>query len=201
MERSGRRRAIVWQVALFEIGLFGLACLLGRLLGSSPLASLRATWPGILWGIASAVPPILAMLWSLRARAAPFPRLRREVYSRVIPLFAGCSIPDLAIVSAVAGVGEETLFRGLIQQGLARSMGPLAGLLLASAIFGLLHLVTPAYALLAGIFGAYLGWLAVATGNLLVPILAHALYDLAALLCLLRRRAPTSSPSLPCRSS
>jgi len=47
--------------------------------------------------------------------------------------------------------------------------------------FGLAHCLTPAYAVLAAIVGAYLGSLFALTGNPLLPILAHALYDLPAL--------------------
>jgi len=37
------------------------------------------------------------------------------------------------------------------------------------------------YALLAGVVGLYLGGLYLLTGNLLVPIVVHALYDVVAL--------------------
>jgi uncharacterized protein len=39
---------------------------------------------------------------------------------------------------------------------------------------------------MAALMGAYLGWLWLLTGNLLTPIIAHAVYDLAALLVLTR---------------
>jgi hypothetical protein len=55
-------------------------------------------------------------------------------------------------------------------------------------IFGLLHFITPTYALLAGLMGAYFGLLLDATGsrNLLGPILAHGLYDYLAFLVVIR---------------
>ena len=54
--------------------------------------------------------------------------------------------------------------------------------------------MTLAYAMLAALVGGYLGWLHLASGNLLVPILAHALYDFVALRLLLRvKPTPTSS--------
>jgi hypothetical protein len=43
-----------------------------------------------------------------------------------------------------------------------------------------LHAVTVTYAVLATAVGAYLGWLALTTGNLLVPMIAHGLYDFVA---------------------
>ena len=48
-------------------------------------------------------------------------------------------------------------------------------------LFGLLHAVNAAYAVLATLMGLYLGWLWMATGNLAVPIVAHAVYDFLAL--------------------
>ena len=59
--------------------------------------------------------------------------------------------------------------------------------LLASAVFGLFHLVTPTYALLATIVGVYLGVCFAVTDNLLTVIVAHALYDFVALVYLTRR--------------
>jgi membrane protease YdiL (CAAX protease family) len=60
--------------------------------------------------------------------------------------------------------------------------------------FGLAHALTVTYAVLAALVGGYLGWLHLASGNLLVPVLAHALYDFIALRLLLRvKPTPTSS--------
>ena len=101
---------------------------------------------------------------------------------------------QLGVISFLAGLGEEMLFRGLLQDGLAHwlgnsfGLGEAAGLWLAvglaSTLFGLLHWISPFYALVAGLIGAYLGWWRVQSGNLLGPIVAHALYDFVALVYL-----------------
>lgn len=62
------------------------------------------------------------------------------------PLAAGAG--SLAL-SLAAGVGEEIMFRGVLQQSLSAAVGEAPGLVLASAVFGALHAVTPTYALLA----------------------------------------------------
>ena len=62
------------------------------------------------------------------------------------------------------------------------------GLLAAALLFGLLHSITPAYAILAGLVGLYLGGLWLACGNLLTPIVAHGTYDFLALVYLVRVR-------------
>jgi membrane protease YdiL (CAAX protease family) len=81
-------------------------------------------------------------------------------------------------------VAEEVLFRGVVQVGLAEVFSEPLALVSTSAIFGLAHFASPAYALLAGLVGLYLGALFLLQGSLLVPILAHALYDFVALLAL-----------------
>ena len=62
------------------------------------------------------------------------------------------------------------------------------GLIAGGVLFGLAHCITPTYALLAGLIGLYLGWLWIATGNLLVPITTHAVYVFLALVYLIRIR-------------
>jgi membrane protease YdiL (CAAX protease family) len=96
---------------------------------------------------------------------------------QIFPLVQRASLPELFLAAALAGFSEELLFRGLLQ--------PRLGLLATSAVFGILH--GPSRGLLplaawAGGAGYVLGLLYRATGNLLLPTLVHALYDLVALL-------------------
>jgi len=53
-------------------------------------------------------------------------------------------------------------------------------------LFGAAHWLTLSYALLAGVIGVYLGVVFLLTENLLIPITAHALYDVVALSVLAR---------------
>jgi membrane protease YdiL (CAAX protease family) len=89
---------------------------------------------------------------------------------------------QLALVAALAGLGEELLFRGLIQQYFATIVDVWLAVFLTSLIFGLAHAVTPTYCLLAFVISLYLGFLFVHTENLFVPIAIHALYDFAVFL-------------------
>ena len=84
------------------------------------------------------------------------------------------------------------MFRGLIQDLIASAWTPWAGLLLASLLFGLAHPITATYAILAAAMGLCLGGLYLYSGNLLVPIVTHALYDFLALLWLVRVQRPAS---------
>ena len=44
--------------------------------------------------------------------------------------------------------------------------------------------------MIAGLIGLYLGWLWMATGNLLVPIVTHTVYDFVVLVYLVKIRTP-----------
>lgn len=93
----------------------------------------------------------------------------------------------VVLVSALAGIGEELLFRGVIQAGLVAWLTPASGIVIASLLFGLAHAVSFSYLVLATLMGLYLGLLYHWTGNLLVPILVHALYDWVAIRYYLHR--------------
>jgi len=88
----------------------------------------------------------------------------------------------LAALAIMAGIGEELLFRGVLQGGLENPLGTWWALLIASLLFGLAHALTPAYFVLATLMGVYLGLIYVWTSNLLIVIVIHALYDWLALL-------------------
>ena len=98
-------------------------------------------------------------------------------------------------IALLAGIGEELAFRGLLQGGLAHLIGGptgmLVGLTAAAILFALLHWLSATYALLAGLIGLYLGWLLIVSGNLLLPMTAHTVYDFVMLVYLVRiRRRP-----------
>lgn len=106
----------------------------------------------------------------------------RAVYHEVlIPLFARFDAGSALAVGIVAGLGEEWLFRGVLQ--------PLVGWVAASVMFGLAHVggrnMLP-FGVWASVMGLALGALANATGGLTAPVVAHGLYDILALAYLRR---------------
>lgn len=184
---------LTWWIVLFEMGLGGLAILVGALLGWNPVGSELIT--GESWtvvqqvtlGVVATVPPAAVLVVALRSRWRGFVRIR-AVVSRVLgPLLVTLTAPRAGAVALAAGVGEEVLFRGLILAGLAPVTGAVPALFLSSLIFGGLHWVTFPYAVYATVFGIYLGMLYLATGALLAPITVHVLYDAGALLLLAHR--------------
>lgn len=176
---------------LFEGGLALLAMALGSLLGISWWERLSIDAADAIWGVAATMPMLLGMLAIRHSRRGPLARLNAVTEHLIKELFAGASLFDVAIVSLLAGVGEELLFRGVLQSWLSGWAGPIAALLLSSAAFGLAHWISKTYAILAMLIGAYLGWLFWHFDNLLVPMVAHGLYDFVALMIMLRagRRA------------
>jgi len=172
---------------LFEGGLVILALGLGWLFQVQPFGSVRVTARHVSAGLLATAPPLLALTLLLRSNAPRIGRWVSEVERLVGPLFEGASAGALGLISILAGVGEESLFRGVLQTALGSVAEPWLALLVVSAAFGLVHFVTATYAFLAGVIGLYLGWLFLWSGNLVVPIVVHALYDFVALTILVRR--------------
>jgi uncharacterized protein len=178
--------------AIFEGLLVPVAIALGWLLRSPPLKTFRFDLPGALWGVAAAL-PLLAVFWlCIKCPWRPLANIAKIIDEWIAVLFQDCRIVQLAILSTLAGLGEEMLFRGVVQTAVAAEIGGPAGvavgLALSAALFGMLHALTPAYAILAGLIGLYLGGLWLASGNLLAPVVAHALYDFLVLLYLVKRK-------------
>jgi hypothetical protein len=82
---------------------------------------------------------------------------------------------DFLYMTLFVGIGEELLFRGIIQTELQKAFHPQAGLFLASLLFGVMHLTWRSVPELFFTFfaGYILGYLYYRTGNLTAPILLH----------------------------
>ncbi len=106
---------------------------------------------------------------------------------------AAGSAQDVALVAALGGwpvwlsglafviapaVGEEAFFRGAGLQVLRERAGPVAAALASALAFAVCH---PSHPVAAGLFGAALAALALATGRVREAILAHAAHNAIAL--------------------
>ncbi len=189
------RQTVVLLAIFVEGGLILVATVLGWLTGQSPLEDFAWDAADALRGAAAAVPMVVAFLAMQTWPVGPLRRIRRFSEEVVRPLLAPCSVVDLLGISVLAGLGEEMLFRGVLQGAFTTwSKTPWLTVTAASLLFGLLHAITFTYALLATLMGAYLGAVWLWTGNLLVVVVTHALYDFLVLLWLLR--GPGSAAAL-----
>ena len=115
---------------------------------------------------------LLAPRWVLLKQCLQF------VDQVVKPLADSLSLPAMAIISIIAGIGEELFFRGLLQQE--------CGLILTSALFAVMHLgpAIKEYPIICCCYflaGLYLGLIYQWQGSLWCPVIVHAAYDLLAL--------------------
>jgi len=133
-----------------------------------------------LWQITWGLFPLIAGYFVLQALPlAALQRVDRLVREFFQQHMSHLKLWQLAIIAALAGIGEELFFRGLIQLGLSAGLGlnVWLAILIVSLIFGLAHAATLTYFLLTFIISIYFGFLFDYTGNLFVPIAIHALYD------------------------
>ena len=153
----------------------------GLLLDTRPLDSLESDVGALITGVAATGPLILLLHWFMRAGYPPLVRFRESQ----IGFFAGIGFRftpmRIGVLATGAGITEELLFRGVFQTWAASQMPIALAILLPNVLFGALHWRTTLYAVIAGIVGVYFGVLFLITGNLLAPIVAHALYDAIAL--------------------
>jgi len=177
---------------IFEGILLTVAFVGGWLTGINPTALLRWSNSDFLLGLLATL-PMLAVLAVCMLSTIPALLQMRQVLKELLgPVLLQCRLHDLLLLSLLAGICEEVFFRGFLFPWIA-SGNHFLGIMLSSLLFGLAHALTPGYAVFAAFLGLYLtGLLAAdATPNLLIPIVAHTLYDLiafAALLFDLRRR-------------
>ncbi len=194
MSQAQARNAVVLMAVLVEGGLLLIAWLVGWLVDRQPLRLIEWSWLDALLGVGFTVPLVVLALMLLHWPIGPFVKVRRFTHEILVPMLAPCTRIDLVGIAALAGLGEEALFRGLMQVVFSSWLGWVWGLVLASGLFGLLHAVTLTYALYAALMGLYLGGLLLLTHNLLVPVVVHFLYDLALLWYLLY--GPGTPPEL-----
>jgi len=177
--------AFAWG-CLLEGAVLLAAFVLAKRVGVPFLATFRWNVMDALLGVAASVPLLAMFHWLIRTSWPPVSGITRFLEEVVRPVIAGWSLWQMAVVSLLAGVCEEILFRGVLHGWIALHWGAGPALIVASLVFGLAHCVNPAYAVVAAAIGAGFGGLWLWNGNLLVPIVAHTTYDFMALLYLLR---------------
>jgi membrane protease YdiL (CAAX protease family) len=176
-----RRRDLILNTLLVEGALAGLAVVLAWLFGPELWKQFHWSLDGVIWGCLGAIPPLVIVLLISKFPFGPLKHVA-DISDKILrPLLAPCRWPDYFLLATLAGFCEELLFRGWLQPFLGTWMPTWASLLLGGFVFGLCHLLTPAYFIIAWIISIYLGLLLVWSDNLLVPMVTHGVYDLIAL--------------------
>jgi membrane protease YdiL (CAAX protease family) len=158
-----------------------LAWLLGVSLREQFSTTASAALRSVGWGIVATLPLLAGFWWLVHSQAPTLQQMRARVDQLLRELFPSANLMELAVISALAGVTEELLFRGVVQTYSISWTTPIVGLAIASLVFGAFHAMSRLYFVLTTAVGAYLGALLLWCQDLTVPIIAHGLYDFLAL--------------------
>ena len=159
-------------------------------LGAVKLLPLSFTTDALVWGIGLAIG--ISVSSSIVYRLWPAYRRSADMYLELVikPLVW----PDLIWLGLLPGLSEELLFRGVMLPALGLNI---VAVILSSLFFGVLHLSGNEqwpYVVWATVVGFALGYIALITGNLLIPIIAHIITNLFSS-CLWKFTHPQTSES------
>lgn len=103
-------------------------------------------------------------------------KMRKMIENVIYPAFSKVTVPEILLIAVLSGFCEEFFFRGILV--------PEFGIILACGIFGFLH--TPSkdawfLGLWSALVGVFFAILYLKTGNLFVPVVAHAFNNLVAI--------------------
>ena len=143
-------------------------------LGGVQLLSFQFSPQALLWSIGLALGITLAS--GIVYRLWPAYRQSADFYLELVikPL----EWADLIWLGLLPGLSEELLFRGVMLPALGFNLAAVA---VSSVLFGVLHLSGNGqwpYVVWATIVGFALGYCALITGNLVVPVVAHIITNL-----------------------
>ncbi|MEZ6090149.1 MAG: CPBP family intramembrane glutamic endopeptidase [Pirellulaceae bacterium] len=181
--------AFFFSASGFEAALGLAAVAVGLLFGppANALVPALTDWREVIWGTALgcvlSLPMYLFVRWLETLEIASVDEINQFGRDHIVPLIRDLKTTELATLSLCAGIGEELLFRGWLQMLLT---GPadewtipslIIGIGIASIAFGLVHAITRMYVIVVTLMGIAFGLMLVLSGNLLVPIFAHAMFD------------------------
>jgi hypothetical protein len=150
-------------------------------------------WMGIAVGVAATLPLVLAIELVKRLPWEPVREIQRVTNEPVFQGILHLTFLEQLTICLCAGVCEELLFRGWLFPWMADMVirseftwsWPLptfgvevwGALISSSVLFGLVHPMTKLYVVLTALIGCYFALLLMYSGNLLIPIVAHTLFN------------------------
>jgi len=147
-------------------------------LRATRLPDIRLVVSGILLMLAAI--PLVLFLYNLN-QALPLSEVFRSLEEQTNDTIKGLLqmdnglelLANLMLIALLPAIGEELVFRGVVQQQLQRSIAsPWLAIVLASAIFSFIHFQFEGF-LPRMLLGILLGWLYWRSQNLWVPVAAH----------------------------
>lgn len=184
---------------LVQGGLLLVTLALAWVWGIDPWVNAQWEWRLLGEGFLATLPLLIIFAVTFRWPVGPLRQIKQFLLNSVGPAVAECHWLELLVVSLLAGLGEELLFRSVLQSELVWPSRE-AGWLFSSVLFALAHAVSALYAIFAGAISLYLGWLYDASStfttgpapSLWRVVIVHTLYDFVVLLTL--RVAVRSTP-------
>lgn len=172
----------------FEASLIFFAVILGWIANLNPFENIHFSENAILYGIFGTLPLLLMFFTMEHIAIVSVQKIRLILIETLGSSLHKCNWADLFVLAAIAGISEEILFRGVIQPWMELTWGMSTGLIASNILFGLVHAVTPLYAVLATGVGIFLGMSLDYGGerNLLTPIVIHGLYDFFAFMAIMK---------------
>ncbi len=164
--------------SLISIGIIVIAFGVGWGLGVSPLANLTWNWTDLLIGIVAALPLYLFFFCTARLPIKGFQQIQQFLLDELGPRVEHGKVWELFILCIFIGLGEEMLFRGVLQSW-ATQYGVFAAIIFTNILFGVLHSITRLYVIVATLMGVYMSLLLIlfTPQNLLIPVTTHTMYD------------------------
>lgn len=178
-ERSEQRAFLIVLIGTAGMGLaaFGVSFILDTPIG--PQFSLSIN--DLMVGVSATVPLVIFLWWFSNTTLEHFASFRRSQIKFFAEIGFRFTPFRIALMAVAAGISEELLFRGVLQTWIAGFAPVMIAIIASNILFGMLHMRTLLYAVIAGLVGVYLGVLYAITDNLLAPMAAHAFYDAVAL--------------------
>ncbi len=133
---------------------------------------------------------VLVVQWIIRLLWAGYQPPDHGVFTTLRASETPAILRALALISAAvtAPIGEECLFRGVLQTSLRRVLPPgrsmrhrWFAIAATAAVFGILHVETPQFVPSLVLFGIVVGYLYERTGSLVIVIAVHVLFNVKSL--------------------
>lgn len=177
---------LIYPVVVFEsfLGLGGVFA--AWLFDYLVLTYFRPDLESLRIGLLAVIPPVALFFILIKIPLPVVRELESKIRDHFMPVFSGSSVVDLFLLSLLAGVSEEILFRGFLQTLLVDHTGIGIAIIVSAIAFGFAHAMTVLYAAIATLMGAYLSYLFYLTGDLTVPVLVHTIYNFVAFLYYLK---------------